>query len=198
MKILGSPCGGCCTAPCSDCCDIDAPTTFEVELTFTDDECGVCDSFLSGVYTLTRTSSSSCVWRYTEGNDNSNLEWCDAGCTDESLCYYVIRIEIKLEIVKRLGVCYLELSFLVGGRYYPSEAANPCDTYFGSPYRKFANIYYFSSTISDGIDCTTISAESLPLSSSTCKCLNLLTDCDPSYMHWLCDASPADAVLTAV
>jgi hypothetical protein len=197
MKILGSPCGGCCTAPCSDCCDVDAPTTFEVDVTLTDDECGVCDSFLSGVYTLTRVGSQ-CVWRYTEGSDNGNLAWCDPGCTDESLCYYVVRREVQLVIAKRVGVCYLELTVLVGGRYYPSEPGNPCNTSFGAPYRKFANYWLFVKTIADGTDCTTISAESIPLDSSGCKCLNLLTDCDPGYMHWLCDASPVDAVLTAV
>jgi len=197
MKIIGSKCGGCCTTPCSDCCTTDAPSTFEVDLTLDDDECGVCDSFLTGTYVLTR-SGTSCVWRYTQGNDNSNLEWCDPACTTESTCWYVVRRELQLTIVRRSGTCRIELQALIGGRYYPSEAGNPCDTSFGAAYRKFANIYYFSDVLGSTTDCKTISAMSLPLDSSECKCLNLLTSCDPSFMHWLCDSASATASITAV
>jgi hypothetical protein len=191
MKILGSPCGGCCTAPCSDCCTVDAPDTFELDLTFTDDECGVCDSFLSGTYTLTR-SGTQCVWRYNEGNDLSNLAWCDPGCTDESLCYYVVRRSVQLVIIRRAGVCYIELQVLVAGRYYPAEAGNPCETS-----RKFVNNWYWNDTLGAVTDCSTISAIGLTFNSSECKCINLTTDCDAGFMHWMCD-STASATLSAV
>ena len=196
MKILGSKCGGCCGEACTDCCTVNAPSTFEVDIQFTDDECGVCDSFLSGVYSLSRVGTS-CLWRFTQGNDNSNLAFCDSGCTDEATCYYIVRREVQLDITRRAGVCYIQLQVLVGGRYYPSEPGNPCNTVFGTPYRKFANYWNFTDTLGATTDCTTISAKSLTLTSSTCKCLTLITDCDPSFMHWLCDPSSITAELTA-
>lgn len=196
MKIIGSKCGGCCSSPCSSCCTTDAPSTFEVDLSLTDDECGVCDSFLSGTYSLTRVGTN-CTWRYTQGNDNSNLAYCDSGCTDEATCLYVVRRELVLNIVSRLGVCGIELQVLVGWRYAPSEPGNPCDGLLGD-YRKIANYWNFYAPLGSVTDCRTISGESLTLTSSGCSCLTLITSCDASYMRWVCDSTAATASLSAV
>ena len=198
MKILGSKCGGCCGQACTDCCTVNAPSTFEVDVQFTDDECGVCDSFLSGVYSMNRVSpGTQCVWDFSQGNDNSNLAFCDSGCTDEATCYYIIRRQVRLDITKRAGVCYLHLQVLVCGRYYPSEPGNPCNTSFGAPYRKFCNLWEFTDTLGSVTDCTTISGKPLTLTSSSCSCLHGLSSCDPSFMHWLCDPSTITATLSA-
>lgn len=196
MKILGSQCGGCCSSPCSSCCTVDAPSTFEVDLALTDAECGICDSFLSGTYSLPRIGTN-CSWRYVEGNDESNLAYCDSGCTDPASCLYIVRRELVLNIVSRAGVCGIELQVLVGWKYSPSEPGNPCNTVFGSPYRKIANYWSFYDALGAVTDCKTISGRSLTLSSSLCKCLTLITDCDPSYMRWVCDSSAATASVSA-
>ena len=195
MKIIGSKCGGCCSQACTDCCTTDAPATFEVEVAMTDDECGVCDSFMSGTYVLSRIGTS-CSWRYTQGSNNSNIAWCDPGCTDTASCYYIIRRELNLSIVRRAGTCYIELAILLAGRYSPSEPANPCDNPSSSD-RMVVNTWYFNKALGSVTDCKTISAESLTFLSSECKCINLIIDCDPAYMRWFCDPTSITAEVTA-
>lgn len=196
MRIIGSQCGGCCSAPCSSCCTTDAPSVFEVDLSLTDAECGVCDSFLSGTYSLSRIGSA-CTWRYAEGNDNSNLSYCDSGCTDPDACLYIVRRELVLSITSALGVCGIGLQVLIGWRYSPSEPGNPCNTVFGSAYRKIANSWSFYEPLGSVTDCRTISALSLTFSSSLCKCLHLGTDCDPSFMRWVCDSTASASISAA-
>lgn len=198
MKTLGNPCGGCCTNNCSTCCSLDSSDTYEVDLTLTDDECGVCDSFLSGTYSLNRVGQQ-CSWRYVQGNALSAIAFCDSGCTDVDLCAYVVYRELFLTIQSVSSTkCAVDLQVVVGGRYYPSQPGNPCNTYLGTDYRKFINFWNFGRQFDKGgLDCVALSSYALPLYASGCKCMHLFTDCDPSYMRWLCDASPVDAEVTS-
>jgi hypothetical protein len=56
----------CCCGTCTDCCSGYAPAEYDVDIQQDDESCSVCDSLLSGVFTIPRVSnfggSAVCDW----------------------------------------------------------------------------------------------------------------------------------------
>ena len=65
-----------CCCVCEDCCNGAVPTEFDLDLTIGDEDCGNCDTTLSGAYTLTQ-GVVPCGWHYTR-SWSPNTEICAA------------------------------------------------------------------------------------------------------------------------
>lgn len=166
--------GKCCCS-CEDCCNGSFPDEFEITLDLVDDYCNVCDSFLSGTYTLQKASESgACYWVYFSGELSAQM----------CLSPYNTRGKIK-QVQVLVGIyCNSDTTYLVTIQMtvWWLDPFKPDYIWFWQ-----RNNYYWRAEVARSeFDCTTVSDLAIPY-------LYSVNDAPQSF----CDAS-ADAVLTAV
>jgi hypothetical protein len=202
ISTIGGTCDCRCGAgTCETCCESGSPEEFDVDITLTDNLCGICDSYLSGTYTVTRTGAGSCFWTFSEGSTscdpdvNTTLQWCDAGCTVANDCY---------QLVYRYVEVYIQCNSFVSPNTYTititmkvmARGPTTMETCFGASARYYYNTYRWDVDVNvSDFNCTTASGVAVPYTSRAYSCCNNTT---PTPAYYLCDDTPADATLTAV
>lgn len=204
INTIGGTCDcRCGSAECETCCESGSPTEFDVDITLTDNLCGICDSYLSGTYTVTRVGSGpgACFWTFEEGSTscdpevNTTLEWCDAGCVDADDCYQIVYRYVEVYIACNNFVSPNTYSIRIIMQVMVRGPAT-LDDCFGLSNRYFYNTYRWDVDVEvSGFNCETASNVAVPFTSRDSACCYHPVG---GRTVWACDDNPADATLTAV
>lgn len=137
MKIIGSPCGGCCG--CFDCCEGSSPAEWLLSFSFSNNalplyNCSLCVSFLTGDYVLAQqtcqdyspgaaeTDETECCWTYNWSGD----EECLWDGTDPDLHFHLTDIAIVMQVKCYEGTLHVTTLWFTVTGYYEED---PTHTY---------------------------------------------------------------------
>lgn len=135
MKVIGSPCGGCCG--CFDCCEGSSPAEWLLSFSFANNalplyNCSLCVDFLTGDYVLAQqtcdnftpgtSGTTDCCWVYEWTGD----ETCVMDGFDPDLTYHLTSVTITMQVQCYEGSLHITtLLFTVRGYF----GGTPADEY---------------------------------------------------------------------
>jgi len=181
---------------CEDCCNGLGPTANpEVDFALSDSSlCDICDTYLSGNYTL--TANTSCNWGYDSGDLARTVAPCnDFECdpTDFFECISIKRFSMGLGIHCGSGANYvvtfqLDIQWFCKADYHPEVGDSGCSTSF----RVTTYIWQRTIAVAD-FNCRDEVDFAIPFLSRTCWCTAGTLEC--GHDEHLCADNPPDAIL---
>ena len=154
----------CCCTNCEDCCNGNDPAEFDVELTYTDDQCENCDTFVSGVYTLAKLGP--CRWVYQSGLIAG--EYCEGIYPSHSDIIYQIDVVLTVACVSATEY-RIRLEVVVYRSYFTGTETQYSGAVSYSTYNGIASdTYRYEATVPFGsFTCNAVTNYSLPFVSKT-------------------------------